>query len=225
VNIAGARDYRLAEGTAQRRAGSSHQEAAVSTHQHEETRMQVPPPPSFPPPPPRTPRLVHDLEVIHDTVQPLTPSPRAPRPAQASRPRLRLADRRGLTGLGAVALVLVVAAIAGAIDGQRSGDGLGWIFGVTFVICCVAAALMAHPEDMGAVAILPPLAFLVGAFACAAFRPGVADVSFTHKVVNELLIALLIGAPSLFVAEAFTLVTTGLRGLRHRALARARRAS
>ena len=87
--------------------------------------------------------------------------PRAPRPVQHHASPLRLADVRGLTGLGAVSLVVLVAALAGAYDGHRSGNGLGWVFGVTFVACCLAVALTAHSEDMGAVAILPPLAFMV----------------------------------------------------------------
>jgi hypothetical protein len=198
----------------------------VSTHQHEETRMQVPPPPSSPPPP----RYAPELQVIHDEpelhVAPArTPRPTGSRPTARHSSPLQLADRRGLTGLGAVALVVLVAALAGAYDGHRSGDGLGWIFGVTFVACCVAAALVAHSEDMGAVAILPPMAFLVGALACAAFRPSVAGVPFASQMRNELLIAMLIGAPSLFIAETLTLVTTALRGMRHRTLQRTRRTS
>jgi uncharacterized membrane protein YesL len=118
---------------------------------------------------------------------------------------------------------VLVAAITGAFDGHRAGNGLGWVFGVTFVVCCVGAALLAHTEDMGAVAILPPLAFVVGALACAAFRPSVAGVSFTAQVRNEVLIAMLIGAPSLFVAEVLTLVATGLRGMRAHVVARPHR--
>jgi hypothetical protein len=189
----------------------------VSTYQSQGTHRPVPPPPGFPPPPP-TP----DLQVF-DSEPPRTRSPRTPQAGRPTRSPLRLADRRGLTGLGAVSLVLFFAAVTGAIDGHRSGNGLGWVFGVTFVLCCVAAALAAHTEDMGAVAILPPLAFLVGAFACAAFRPSVSGVSFTAQVRNEVLIALLIGAPSLFVAEALTLLTTGLRGMRAKVVSRSRR--
>jgi hypothetical protein len=189
----------------------------VSTYQHEGTRRPVPPPPSFPPP------AAPDLRIVHD--EPVTTRPPVARkPSAPGRPSgLKLADKRGLTGLGAVSLVVLVAALAGAYDGHRAGNGLGWVFGITFVVCCVAAALVAHTEDMGAVAILPPLAFLVGAFACAAFRPSVAGVSFTSQLRNELLIAMLIGAPSLFLAEALTLVTTGLRGLRVRTLQARRR--
>jgi hypothetical protein len=189
----------------------------VSTYQSEGTRRPVPPPPGFPPPAP-TP----DLQVLHDEPSG-TRSPRAAKPSGPTRSSLKLADRRGLTGLGAVSLVLFFAAVSGAIDGHRSGNGLSWVFGITFVLCCVAAALVAHTEDMGAIAILPPLAFLVGALACAAFRPSVSGVSFTAQVRTEVLIAMLIGAPSLFIAEALTLITTGLRGMRAKVIARSRR--
>ena len=190
----------------------------MSTYQSEGTRRPVPPPPSFPPPAP-------DLQVIHDPAPVAAarrPAPKAPRPQQP-RSALRLADNRGLTGLGASSLVVLVAAIAGAFDGHRAGNGLSWVFGISFVLCCVVAASVAHTEDLGAVAILPPLAFLVGAFACAAFRPSVAGVSFLSQVRTEVLIAMLIGAPSLFIAEALTLVATGLRGMRAKVLARQRR--
>lgn len=189
----------------------------MSTYQSEGIRRPVPPPPPSSPPPPAP-----DLQVIQAPAA--ARQQRKPVPARrppAGRPSgLRLADRRGLTGLGAVALVVLFAALAGAVDGHRSGDGLGWIFGVTFVICCVVAALIAHTEDMGAVAILPPLAYLVGVLACAAFRPNINGLSALR---TELLIAMLLGAPALFVAEALTLLTTGLRGMRTRAIARARR--
>jgi hypothetical protein len=160
--------------------------------------------------------------VLHDEPS-RTRSPRGPAPSRQHGSSLKLADRRGLTGLGAVSLVLFFAAVSGAIDGHRSGNGLSWVFGITFVLCCVAAALVGHTEDMGAIAILPPLAFVVGAVACAVFRPSVSGVSFTAQVRNEVLIAMLIGAPSLFIAEALTLVTTGLRGMRAKVVARSRR--
>jgi len=192
----------------------------MTTHQQHETRMEIPPPPAFPPLHHRTP----DLEIVQDTPEMAAEHrPRTPRPVQRHTSPLRLADARGLTGLGAVSLVVFVAALAGAYDGHRSGNGLSWIFGITFVACCLAAALTAHSEDMGAVAILPPLAFVVGALACALFRPSVAGVSLTHQIANELLIAMLLGAPSLFIAEALTLVTTALRGMRHKTLHRTHR--
>lgn len=189
--------------------------------QHQDRYGQVPPPPSSPPPQP-------DLQVVHDTPRLVPDAPQVVVSEHRTRSApyasgLRLIDRRGLTGLGAVSLVVLFAAIAGAYDGHRAGNGLGLVFGVVFVLGCLAAALVAHTEDMGAIAILPPLAYVVGALACAAFRPSVLGVPFTSQLRNELLIAMLLGAPALFVAEAVTLVTTGLRGLRYQALRRARR--
>lgn len=192
----------------------------MTAHQHHETPMAVPPPPSSPPPNRRTP----DLEIVHDEPEMVAArTPRAPRPVRAQRAPLRLADRRGLTGLGAVSLVLFLTAVAAAYDGHRSGNGLSWVFGTVFIASCLAAALTAHSEDMGAVAILPPLAFVLGALVCAFFRPAVTGVGFTHQIANELLIAMLLGAPSLFIAEAFTLVATALRGMRHKTLHRTHR--
>ena len=54
-----------------------------------------------------------------------------------------------------VALVVLVAAIAGAYDGHRAGNGLGWTFGVTFVLCCLVAALAvdAEPERVARLAL------------------------------------------------------------------------
>ena len=194
----------------------------MATNQQHESRMAVPPPPSFPPPHRRTP----DLEIVQDEPEMMADRrPRAPRPVRSQQSPLRLADRRGLTGLGAVSLVLLLTAIAAAYDGHRSGNGLSWVFGVIFVASCLTAALAAHSEDMGAVAILPPLAFVLGALVCAFFRPAVTGVGFTHQIANELLIAMLLGAPSLFIAEAFTLVATALRGMRHKTLHRTHRTS
>jgi hypothetical protein len=193
----------------------------MTTHPHHESRMEIPPPPKFPPS-----RRYPELEIVQDEPEMVAARrPRATRPVPRQRSPWRLADRRGLTGLGAVSLVLLLTALAAAYDGHRSGNGLSWVFGAIFVVACLAAALTAHSEDMGAVAILPPLAFVLGALVCAFFRPAAVGVGFTHQIANELLIAMLLGAPSLFIAEAFTLITTALRGMRHKTLHRTHRTS
>jgi hypothetical protein len=115
-----------------------------------------------------------------------------------------------------------VGAVAAAIDGHRSGNGLSWFFAVMFALACVAAALYVHSEDLATVAILPPLVFLVAAFVCAAFRPPDTGMPFVDQLRNEFLIAMLLGAPGLFLAEALTLAATGLRGARLRAIRRER---
>lgn len=54
--------------------------------------------------------------------------------------------------------------------------GLGWLFEVGFVVCCVAAALLVRPRDFFTVALLPPL-LMVGLLALLALaaRDRIAD--------------------------------------------------
>jgi hypothetical protein len=70
------------------------------------------------------------------------------------------------------AAVLLVVALVEA----TALDRLGWIFDLTFVAVCVAAALLVRPRDFFVVGVLPPLSMLVIVAVLAAFdRTAVAD--------------------------------------------------
>lgn len=61
---------------------------------------------------------------------------------------------RELVALGA-AVTLTVVALDLAI-----GDNLSWFFDLSFVILCVALALLVRPDDFFTVGVLPPLMML-----------------------------------------------------------------
>lgn len=68
-------------------------------------------------------------------------------------------------------------------------DTLGWIFDVTFVAVCVAAALLVRPRDFFVIGVLPPLSMLVIVAILAAFdRTAVAEAAdgFAQATVSGL---------------------------------------
>jgi hypothetical protein len=68
-------------------------------------------------------------------------------------------------------VLLVVALVEATALGT-----LGWVFDLTFVAVCVAAALLVRPRDFFVVGVLPPLSMLVIVAVLAAFdRTAVAD--------------------------------------------------
>lgn len=68
-------------------------------------------------------------------------------------------------------MLLVVALVEATALGT-----LGWVFDLTFVAVCVAAALLVRPRDFFVVGVLPPLSMLVIVAILAAFdRAAVAD--------------------------------------------------
>lgn len=106
-------------------------------------------------------------------------------------------------------MLLVVALVEGA-----TLDTLGWIFDVTFVVVCVAAALLVRPRDFFVIGVLPPLSMLVIVAVLAAFdRGAVAEPAdgFAQATVS----GLAHHAGALVVGYALTL---GLLALRQVAL-------
>ena len=125
-----------------------------------------------------------------------------------------VADRRGLTATGAVAIGLAIGFAGAAVD-VATGPGLRTTFAVCFVIGSALAALLAHREDLKATVIMPPLTYCFLALVGAAIGRTGAAGSFVKTQALELVSALIMGAPVLYAA-------TGLAALI--ALVRARTA-
>ena len=112
-----------------------------------------------------------------------------------------LADRRGLTALGAVVLALVLSSAGGAVD-VLTGPGLGLWFAVAFVASCLLAALSAHREDLLAVVVMAPLVYAaVVLLAGLAERGGSGGSLLLHQAI-ELFNGLVLGAPVLLGGTA-----------------------
>ena len=121
-----------------------------------------------------------------------------------------VADRRGLTALGAVTVALAVG-LAGGLYDVLTGPGLRTIFAICFVLGCGLAALTVHREDLRAAVVMPPLVYVVLAFVGSAVERSGASGSFLSRQALEMADALIVNAPVLISATALALVVAVAR--------------
>jgi hypothetical protein len=126
------------------------------------------------------------------------PSARA-RPAP-SRPA-RLADRRGLTALGAVLFTLLVGVLGGAAD-VLTGPGLREVFAIAFLSACLLSAISVHREDLAAVVVMPPLVYAALVLVAGLAEGGLPTGSLLLHQAIELFNGLVLGAPVLVAGTA-----------------------
>jgi hypothetical protein len=124
-----------------------------------------------------------------------------------------VADRRGLTAPGAVAIALALGIVGAAID-VKTGHGLRTVFAVCFVAGSALAAVLVHREDLRAAVVIPPFTYcalaVIGGFLGSTKVAG----SFVTKEGVALLDALVLRAPVLFVATGAALVIALVRKVR-----------
>lgn len=125
-------------------------------------------------------------------------------------------DRRGLTAAGGTLLVLT-AGSAGLVYDLATGTGLRVVFAVCFIAACCAAALLVHREDLFAMVVMPPLAYLVFSVAAAVVERAPNGSLLSQQAVG-LANTVVLGAPVLLSATA----GAGLIGLARAVLARQR---
>jgi hypothetical protein len=123
-------------------------------------------------------------------------------------------NRRGLTAFGASLVVLIFGAVGAAADVAVFGH-LGWIFGVMFVVACLASALRTHVDDLVGVAIMPPLAYAAITVAAGLLHPSSGSGGARTQAI-DIGSELILRAPSLLISEVLVVVI---------ALVRARRAT
>ena len=128
---------------------------------------------------------------------------------------VRVADRRGLTATGAVALGLGLGAAGGLYD-VLTGPGLRTVFAVCFVVGSALAAATVHREDLRAAVVMPPLVYVTLAFIGGTIERAADPGSFVTQQALELANALFVGAPVLAVAALLALLVAGFRALRGR---------
>ena len=122
----------------------------------------------------------------------------------------RLADPRGLTAAGAVAVALGFGLAGGVID-VLTGPGLRATFAVLFVAGCALAAYKVHREDLLAAVVIPPLAYLALAVLANLTSHTTLGGSFVKQQVLELMTALVTKAPALLVATGLAAVIALVR--------------
>lgn len=145
---------------------------------------------------------------------PTVPADRAPH-GRSVREVLRLGDRRGLTMLGAVCVLLLLGAVGGIYDGV-TGAGLRGAFAVGFVAGCVLVAATVHREDLRAVVFLPPLAYLTLGVLSAIGNRSTGAGSGVAREGLELANAVLLSAPTLVTGTLLGAGVVALRALRAR---------
>lgn len=112
-----------------------------------------------------------------------------------------VADKRGLTAFGAVAIAMGLG-LAGGIFDVVTGPGLRTVFTVSFVLGCALAAALVHREDLLATVVMPPLLYVALAlFAAAVEFSGVTGGWLSHQV-SESVTALILGTWTLVSAVA-----------------------
>lgn len=123
-----------------------------------------------------------------------------------------MADRRGLTAIGAVSVALVIGAAGGLVD-VLTGPGLRTVFAVCFIAGCAFAALKVHREDLVAAVVMPPLLYVVIALLAGAFSKTTAAGGMLTRQALELATSLVLGAPVLLTATGLALVIAVVRGI------------
>lgn len=147
-------------------------------------------------------------------------SPPTDQPREAGEHHLHLpdaahvmADRRGLTATGAVAVALVLGFIGAAID-VKTGHGLRLVFAICFISGSALAAAIVHREDLRAAVMIPPFTYcalaVIGGFIGSTTVAG----SRVTKEGVALLDALVLRAPVLFIATGAALAIAVVRKLR-----------
>lgn len=124
-----------------------------------------------------------------------------------------VADRRGLTAMGAVTIALAFGFLGAFIDVQ-TGRGLRTVFAVLFVLGSALAAMLVHREDIKATVVMPPLTYCLLALVGAAIGHTQVAGSFYKQQSLELVSALITGAPVLYAATGAALIVALVRALR-----------
>lgn len=115
---------------------------------------------------------------------------------------------RELVALGAAVTLTVV-----ALD-LSIGDSLSWFFDLSFVILCVALALLVRPDDFFTVGVLPPL-IMLGIVTLLAFAAPSAISDASTSTVGTVIAGLAHHAGSLVVGYLLCLAILANRQRLH----------
>jgi hypothetical protein len=128
---------------------------------------------------------------------------------------VHVADKRGLTAVGAVTVALVLGALGGFID-VLTGPGLRTVFAICFIAGCAFAALKVHREDLLATVVMPPLVYVALALVAGAFSQTAAVGGWMTRQALELATSLVLGAPVLLTATGLAFAIAVVRAIMSR---------
>ena len=129
-----------------------------------------------------------------------------------------VADRRGLTATGAVALAFALGLVGAVID-LKTGRTLRTAFELSFVVGTALAAVLVHREDLKAAVVLAPYTYCGLAIVAGIFGRTSGHGSVYRQAVVALADALALHAPVLFLATGLAFVIVLVRRSRYRRLA------
>ncbi len=126
-----------------------------------------------------------------------------------------VADRRGLTATGAVAVAFAVG-LVGAFYDLKTGRTLGHGFEIAFVLGTAVAAALVHREDLKAAVILAPYTYCALAVVAGVTGGTSGHGSLFKRSAVALFDALVLHAPALFLSTGLALVIVLVRRARGR---------
>jgi hypothetical protein len=126
---------------------------------------------------------------------------------------VHVADKRGLTATGAVALAVAFGLVGVVIDLQ-TGQGLRRAFEITFVGGTALAAWLVHREDLKAAVVVAPYTYCALALVSGVFDHPTRTGSVFKQSAVALLDALVLNAPVLYLATGLALVIALVRRAR-----------
>jgi len=126
----------------------------------------------------------------------------------------RLADRRGLTGAGAVVLAIGLTLFGAVIDagtGPTSQASLRTLFTFCFVVGCLLAVLLVRRDQVGPVLVAIPLAYGAGCLFSGAIHASRAQDSVLKSGLIDGVTSLATRAPSLLIVLLIALLLATVR--------------
>ena len=138
--------------------------------------------------------------------------PRGPGPAEPKGRLVRSSARPGLSGTGVAVLGGSIGVVASIVAELLTG-GLGWVFGIPFVLVCAYCAAEVSPTSMRSAIVMPPLVALLVASVNPLWS---GDLSGIRGWLIKMLTTLTTLAPTLLVATGVAAAIIGMRHWRER---------
>ncbi len=130
----------------------------------------------------------------------------APEPAEPQGRLVRSTARPGLSSTGVAVLGGAIGLVASILAELLTG-GLGWVFGVPFVLVSAYCAAEVAPKSMRSAIVMPPLVALL----VAAVNPLWSETSGIRGWLIKTLTTLTTMAPTLLVATGLAAAIVGFR--------------
>jgi hypothetical protein len=140
-------------------------------------------------------------------------SSQPPTPSDPQGRLIRSTSRPGLTAAG-VALISVAVGLVASIVAELVTGGLGWVFGIPFILVSVYCAAEVSSNQLRTAVVTPPLVALLVAVINPIWAAG--DVAGLRGWTVKTLTTLTTMAPTLLIATGLAALIVGVRHWRAR---------